>query len=359
MKSFVLILLSVFLFSPCIAQAMDEDYYSGIASSVHKYIAAYGNFGDFVVSLKEDYDLPVQVKTIPITEEQVQWFSELETVRNNQPISDFERGFYQIAKSPGFAQIRDISSDKGQVQFAPLIRDNQFVLDVANNSFGKKGGVTWDNYGYPYAIRIVADKENNHPTGEVQGMISVAPGNGGGGVFYQAGFTGLQEKILGEHSQKGIKLITYGQGLQGMEVDPYNLELTYWKAMMPNGGHIEKIWEAVYEASNTELQDMQAKQMPMITRGSSSFSSYEIVDAGYDIDMNFNDGAISAEINGDNGWSHYGTQMGAIIQAVMWAGKTDSLSDFYGIMNDHSLNGIMFVVGPGNGGGGTYIMHRK
>ena len=67
------------------------------------------------------------------------------------------------------------------------------------------------------------------------------------------------------------------------------------------------------------------------------------------------DEEIYANSVGDNDLLNYETQVAEMLQAIMGAGETGSLIDFYETMNSHSLNGTIFIVGPGNGGGGTYI----
>ncbi len=240
MKLFILILLTAFLFNPCTAQAMNSNHYSSFPSSFQKYSASGGNFDKIVIVLwRKNYTDPVQVKIIPITDEQVQSF--LQSIEGSRTTWDINNN---IPNSIGTT----INGYTTQSRDGFLTSSfNNGVVKIIHNEFESSvlDEITGDSY--------------------TQGNIMHAsPGNGGGGVLYQTGFTGLQN------------------------------------------------------------------------------------------DMHFADETAQAKIIDENDWSRYRVNVETIIQEIIEAYNADSLSDFYK-MNDHLLNGIIYVVGPGNGGGGTYV----
>ena len=352
MKLFILILLTTFLLNPCVAQTISDNYSSGIASHFQKY-AVNGNFDKLIIASLGEAGLPAQIKTIPVTQEQAQWFAE--AIMDNQIAWGVEKDFSTTTAYAMPVQMKVIPIAQGQAQFLlQSIREAQTAFGVENDYSGLKiravvGGYDIPNNNGFSDFNGAKEVANNTLPDTVKGnlhiksMMYVGPGNGGGGVLYQAGFKGLQESMLEGQSQQAVEFVTYGHKLQGIEVDPYNSKLIYWEAMTPNNDYVEKVWETMYEASNATLPQVKAIQtgMEKVTFKSSNFSHYE-----------------TAHLVGNNTWSHYGANVEAIIQEIIDTNKPGSIDGFYET-NDQSLNGIMYVVGPGNGGGGAYIMHRK
>ena len=280
MKLFILILLTAFLFNPCIAQTMDD-----------------------IASLKETGS-PTQIQITPVIHKQAQLF--VRTIKGKQTAWDFEKGFSKVKPYTIPVQIKVIPIAQGQAQvLLQSIRNAQTAFEVEKDYSESK----------------------------------INPGNGGGGALYSDGFKEMQGML----GKKGFT--KYDHKLQGIGIDPYDSKLIYWKAMMPDN---EQVWETTYEASNATL--LQLKAMQTGTFGNSSFSPYETI--------YFANGSVQARLVGDNAWSYYGANVEAIIQEIIDTNKDGSLRDFYET-DIHSLHGIMYVVSPGNGGGGAYMIHRK
>ena len=288
MKLFILILLTAFLFNPCIAQTMDD-----------------------IASLNET-GLPTQTKITPVARKQVQLFAR--AIKGKQIAWDFEKGFSKAKPYTIPVQIKVIPIAQGQTQFLlQSMRDVQTAFEVENDYSESK----------------------------------INPGNGGGGALYRDGFKGIQEGMLEKQFPQAMGFIKYSHKLQGIEVDTYDSQLIYWKAMMPDNEHIQKVWEATYEDSNATPLQLQAMKTG-IFRSSSFFPNEAIY---------FANGSVQVRL-GDNTWSYYGAKVEAIIQEIIESNKDGSIDGLYET-NDPSLNGIMYVVGPGNGGGGTYMIHKK
>ena len=227
----------------------------------------------------------------------------------------FEKGFSKAKPYTIPVQIKVIPIAQGQAQFLlQSMRDAQTAFEVENDYSESK----------------------------------INPGNGGGGALYRDGFKGIQEGMLEKQFPQAMGFIKYDHKLQGIEVDPYDSKLIYWKAMMSDNEPIQKVWEATYEASNAIL--LQLKGRKTGTFENSSFFPNETI--------YFANGSVQAQSAGDNAWSYYGANVEAIIQEIIEANKDGSIDGLYET-NDPSLNGIMYVVGPGNGGGGAYVIHRK
>ena len=276
MKLFILILLTAFLFNPCIAQTMDD-----------------------IASLKET-GLSTQIQITPVIHKQAQLF--VRTIKGKQTARDFEKGFSKVKPYTIPVQIKVIPIAQGQAQvLLQSIRDTQTAFEVEKDYSESK----------------------------------INPGNGGGGALYRDGFKEMQGML----GKKGFT--KYGHKLQGIGIDPYDSKLIYWKAIMPDS---EQVWETTYETSNATLLQLKGKKTG--TFGNSSFSPYETIYSA--------NGSVQARLVGDNAWSYYRANVEAIIQKIIDTNKDGSLRDLYET-NDPSLNGIMYVVDPGNGGGGAFI----
>ena len=126
MKLFILILLTAFLLNPCIAQTMDDNYYSSVASRFQKYIADKGNFDKFIASL-EEAGLPAQIKTIPVTHEQAHSF--MKAIVGKQITWDVEKGFSKAKAYALPVQMKVIPIAQEQAQFLlQSIKDAQTAL---------------------------------------------------------------------------------------------------------------------------------------------------------------------------------------------------------------------------------------
>ena len=73
MKSFILSLLTVILIEPCLAQMEGHNYYSNNVFYFQNLVN--GNFDEVLTSL-EEAGFPVQIKTVPITNEQSHFLME-------------------------------------------------------------------------------------------------------------------------------------------------------------------------------------------------------------------------------------------------------------------------------------------
>ena len=358
MKNFILIVLNAFLFTPCIAQTIGDNPYSRAFSSFQNYgddkwtvffkgteshvqIAPIpldgkltlsfaeaineGAWGKTTLSEGTAYAVPVQMKVFPMTQEQAQAL--VQSTREAQ-------------KALGFDE--DYSSSKARIIGAyDIPHDDSFVEALLNGTIDMtyKGFET----GFPHVINGMFDK---------QSIVSVGPGNGGGGVFHQDGFTEKQKEML---KQQAFQFVTFRHGLQGIEIDPESSELIYWKAMMPDSGHFRKIRRRTpmyHQGATATLPKMRIIQPPTkeVTVGK-NITIYEMI--------GFSDVAIPAQKIGNEAWSYYVETMRAITEEILIGEfEVDSTNSFYEMIN-RSQNGIMYIIGPGNGGGGAYAIHRK
>ena len=248
MKSFILFLLTVILIEPCLAQMAGNN--SGVAFNFQNLNNE--RFEEkFIASFEKD-DLPFQIKTIPMTNEQARLI--VEAIGNESALPNIKKDYF-----------------------------NEFI----------KGRV-----------------------------YVVGPGNGGGGAFYQAEAIGKQ--AWANQSQQAVKFEAYGYNLQGkeIEIDPYNLNLTAWKALTPdNDVHFSQGWDIISQTGLNETAYFENKL------------------------------AI------DNTWSHYGEDTQVIPQEIIEEAEASFIDDFYKL-DVPSQNDLIYIVGPGNGGGGTYIYKK-
>jgi len=108
--------------------------------------------------------------------------------------------------------------------------------------------------------------------------------------------------------------------------------------MIPDNGYVEK----ARSVTVTQAKGIQP-EMREIAFGNSN------------VLPDLSDEAVQSWIVDSNVWLHYGANIKAIIQEEIMEETTDVPIDDFHKTNDPSLNGIMYLVGPGNGGGGTYI----
>ena len=182
-------------------------------------------------------------------------------------------------------------------------------------------------------------------------MLS-APGNGGGGAFYHSGAIGKQ--AWANQSQQAVKFEAYGYNLQGqeIEIDPYNLNLTAWKALTPdNDVYFLQSWDI----SQTGLAQPRIK----MTQAELNTIILEYIKPSIQKETAyFENKAVQVSLAIDNTWSHYGESIQEntqeIFQEIIEENTNASIDDFYKL-DVPSQNDLIYVVGPGNGGGGTYI----
>ena len=354
MKIFILIVLNAFLFTPCIAQTIGDNYYPRAFFSFQNYeddkftvffkgteshvqispilldekltlsfaeATNKGEWGKTALSEGTAYAVPVQMKVFSMTQEQAQAF--LQSTWEAQKVLGFDEDYYgSKARIVGFYGIPHDDS------FVEALLDGK--IDIAYKGFGND---------FPYVINGMFDK---------QSIVSAGPGNGGGGVFHQDGFTEKQKEILKQHA---FQFVTFRHGLQGIEIDPESSELIYWKAMVPDSEHIRKIRRRIpmyYQGATATLPKMRVIQPPTkeATVGENRFTPYEI--------KSLSNVAIPTQKTGNEAWSYYVENMKAITEEILMGEfEVDTTGSFYE-MNDRSQNGIMYIIGPGNGGGGAF-----
>ena len=178
----------------------------------------------------------------------------------------------------------------------------------------------------------------------------VGPGNGGGGAFYHSGAIGKQ--AWANQSQQAVKLEAYGYNLQGqeIEIDPNNLNLTAWKALtLDNDEYFAQSWDIV---SQTGLEQPRIK-MTQTELKTIILEYINATEKAY-----FEKEAVQASLFRDNTWSHYGENIQAILQEIIEENTNGSIDDFYKL-DIPAQNGLIYIVGLGNGGGGTYMLRQK
>ena len=279
MRNFILTLFTAILIEPCFAQMVGHNYHSGTAFYFQNM--ADRNF-DKVTTLLEEAGMSVQIKTVPISNEQASLLMGV------------------IEKQSAWSAIQmDYSNE--------LIRDKMYVAGV---------------------------------------------GNGGGGTFYQVRAIGIQDSMLKSQSLQGqeVEFVAYNHKSQRIiEVDPYNSELTAWKISTPDKGHIAKDWkEIMFQAGLALPQVKTAKtELETIMLGNANLAYHK---TAY-----FEDKAVQASLPT---WFYSGEDIQTILQEIIEENEDGSIDDFYQ-MNVPAQNDFIYVVGPGNGGGGTYMIHRK
>lgn len=357
MKNFILILLNAFLFTPCIAQTISDNYYSRALSSLvngdDKFTVFFKGVGssaqiapnplneELALSFAEAmnkgewgsktalyeakaYAVPVQMKVFPMTQEQAQALSQ--SMQGAQKVLGFDK---------------DYSGLKARIIGAyDIPHDDSFVEALLNGTID----ITYKGFetNFPHVINGMFDK---------QSIVSAGPGNGGGGAFHQDEFTEKQKEML---KQQAFQFVTFRHGLQGIEIDPESSELIYWKAMMPDSGHFRKIRRRTpmyHQGATATLPKMRIIQPPTkkVTVGK-NITLYEII--------GFSDAAIPAQKIDNEAWSYYAENMRAITEEILMGEfEVDPTNSFYEMIN-RSQNGIMYIIGPGNGGGGAFKNRR-
>ena len=344
MRSFILVLLAIFLIKPCLAQQMSEGFGSSIFAINQPYSSLNGDFEDIsaVLDMKQ-----AQIKVMPIPQEQAHLLAEQALIAG-QSLWDLERAGFEKTVYSLPVQMKVIPINEEQAQhFLNSIKEAQTALGI-NQAYSASGlqivmsgGNTQSRNNFLWSslkgsgIAIDSFENQLNGTRSPEMIMYVGPGNGGGGAFYQAGMTGFQDHLRG-HAQKAIKLV---DKLQGIEVNPYSSELTYWTTTTSNN-QIEQFLSAVYSADPILQETM--------------IYTEEIAKAQYETGWHFTKEGLPVQFVDDNALAYYKTNMEEFVKQAMEENQSGSVSKFYQT-NKHFQNGIVFVVGPGNGGGGTYI----
>lgn len=293
MRSFILSLLTVILIEPCLAQMVGHNYHSGVV--FHFQNQLNGNFDKFITSL-EEAGFPVQIKVVPITNEQAHFLME------------------DIGKHPVWLEIhKDYSTG--------LVRDKKYVI---------------------------------------------GPGNGGGGgIAYQVGFMGKQADMLESQTLQEMKFTTHGHNSKQIETGLDNLELMAWKVLAfdnlelatgkiltPDNGYIEQDWEIIPQTGLA---------LPQIKMAQTEFEVIMLEHIKPSVQPEiayFEDKAVQTFLVSDKTWSYYREHIQAMLQEIVEEAEVDFTDVFYKL-DIPAQNGFIYVVGPGNGGGGTYMLYKK
>ena len=345
MRSFILVLLAIFLIKPCLAQQMSEGFGSSIFAMNQPYSYLNGDFEDIsaVLDMKQ-----AQIKVMPIPQEQAHLLAEQALIAGQSfwylEKAGFEKTVYSLP-----VQMKTIPINEVQAQLLlNSIKEAQTALGIsqAYSDSGLQivmsGGNTQNRNNFLWSslkgsgIAIDSFENQLNGTKSPEMIMYVGPGNGGGGAFYQAGMTGFQDHLRGQ-AQKAIKLV---DKLQGIEVNPYSSELTYWTATA-NDNEIEQFLSAVYSAGNPTLQETM-------------IYTEKIAKTQYETGWHFTKEGLPIQFVDNNALAYYEANMGELIKQIIEESQSGSANEFYQI-NDYFQNGIISVVGPGNGGGGTYI----
>ncbi|MCZ0932553.1 MAG: hypothetical protein OXJ52_05315 [Oligoflexia bacterium] len=300
MKNFILGLLAVILIKPSFAQEMSEAFGSKALAMNQAYSSLNAGFDNISGVLDTKKIEPIsQGKAYLLAKQglidsQSSWGLEK---------TGFEEAIYSL---PVQIKILPISEEQAQL-FLNSIEASQKTLGINQAYFGSM----------PHVAMF-------------------GPGNGGGGTLYKAQVTGFQDYLRGQ-AQTAIKFM---DKLQGVEVNPYNSEITYWKSTA-NKNQIEQFLSFVYGAGNSTAKET-------ITYAE-EIANTQYRNAGY-----FTQKALPSQFVADNVSSYYGANTANLIKQFMEENQIGSADKFYQI-DDHFQNGIISVVGPGNGGGGTYI----
>ena len=167
-------------------------------------------------------------------------------------------------------------------------------------------------------------------------VAMVGPGNGGGGTIYQSGMTGFQDSLRGQ-AQTATNFV---DRLQGIEVNPYDSELTYWKSTA-NNNEIEKFLSFIYGAENSTAKETitYAEEIAKTQYRNGEYSTQK---------------ALPSHFVYDNVSAYYGENTENLIKQFMEENQADLFNEFHQT-TDYFQKGIVSVVVPGNGGGGTFI----
>ena len=179
----------------------------------------------------------------------------------------------------------------------------------------------------------------------------VGPGNGGGGAFYHSGAIGKQ--AWANQSQQAVKFEAYGYNLQGIEFDPNNLNLTAWKDLTPdNDEYFAQGWNIL---SQTGLAQSRIK----MTQAELNTIILEYIKPSIQNETAYSKNkAIQTSLAIDNTWSHYREDTQVMLQEIVEETEVGFIDDFYKL-DVPAQNGLIYIVGHGNGGGGAYMLHRK
>ena len=304
MKNFILGLLAVILIKPCFAQEMSEAFGSKALAMNQAYNSLNAGFDEVLEVLDTKQ---VQIKIEPISQDKAYLLAKQDLIDSQSSWRFKEAGFEEMVYSLP-VQIKTVPISEVQAQlFLNSIEANQKTLGINQAYFGSM----------PHVAMF-------------------GPGNGGGGTLYKAQVTGFQDYLRGQ-AQTAIKFV---DKLQGVEVNPYSSQMTYWKSTA-NKNQIEQFLSFVYGAGNS-------------TAKKTITYAEEIVNTQYRNAGYFTQKALPNQFIADNVSVYYGANTAKLIKQFMEENQTISTNEFYQT-DDHFQNGIVSVVGPGNGGGGTYI----
>ena len=346
MKSFILVLLAIFLIKPCLAQQLNEGFGSSIFAINQPYSSLNGDFEDIseVLDMKQ-----AQIKVMPIPpQEQAHLLAEQALIVGQSfwylEKAGFEKTVYSLPVQMKTIPINEVQAQlllnsikeaQTALGISQAYSDSGLQIVMSGGNTQNRNNFLWSSLkGSGIAIDSFENQLNGIKSPEMN--MYVGPGNGGGGAFYQAGMTGFQDHLRGQ-AQKAIKLV---DKLQGIEVNPYSSELTYWTATA-NDNQIEEFLSAVYGIGNPTLQEKM-------------IYAKEIAKAQYKNGWHFTKEGLPVQFVDDNALAYYGANMEELVKQVMESNQAGSASEFYQT-DKHFQNGIVSVVGPGNGGGGTYI----
>ncbi|MCZ0931762.1 MAG: hypothetical protein OXJ52_01230 [Oligoflexia bacterium] len=306
MKNFILGLLVVVLIKPCVAQEMSEAFASRALDVNQAYSSLNVGFNDISEVFAKQQ---VQIKIEPISQDKAYLLAEQALIVGQSSWGVEKAGFEKAVYSLP-VQIKTVPISEEQAQlFLNSINTAQRALGIDQAYFDSM----------PHVAMF-------------------GPGNGGGGTIYKAGITGFQGYLNGQFKNS----INDAVKLQGIKINPYSSELTYWKTTA-NNNEIEKFLSFVYGAGSPASEEM------MIYAEKIAKNQY-----GNNRNWNFTKKALPAQLVDDNILIHYGTNTAEFIKQAIGENQDNFFSEF-NQTTDHFQNRIVSVVGPGNGGGGTYI----
>ena len=231
--------------------------------------------------------------------------------------------------------------------FITSLEKNDLPFQIKTIPITKQVRLTVEAIGGESALpNIKKDSFNEFVKGRV---YVVGPVNGGGGAFYHSGAIGKQAWT--NQSQQAVKFEAYGYNLQGIEFDPYNVKLTVWKALTPDNEYTAQVRDII---SQTGLALPQVK----MTQTELETIIIELVSSAQYEKADFKNEAVLGFLSSDKAWSLYGKDIKTIFQKIIKETETGSIGGFYK-RDILEQNNFIYVVGPGNGGGGTYMIHRK
>ena len=303
MKNFILGLLAVILIKPCFAQEMSKTFGSKALAMNQAYNSLNAGFDEVLEVLDTKQ---VQIKIEPISHDKAYLLAKQDLIDSQSSWRLKEAGFEEAVYSLP-VQIKTVPISEVQAQlFLNSIEANQKTLGINQAYFGSM----------PHVAMF-------------------GPGNGGGGTLYKAQVTGFQDYLRGQ-AQTAIKFV---DKLQGVEVNPYSSQMTYWKSTA-NTNQIEQFLSFVYGAGNSAEEEM--------------IYAEEIANAQYRNAGHSTQKALLSQFVDDNISSYYGANTANLIKQFMEENQDNFFKEFHQTTN-YFQNGIVSVVGPGNGGGGTYI----